>query len=153
MEYLYNLLNKDLIVPDLKSKTKEDVIIELADILVKNRLVKDKETLVQKLKEREEIETTGIGHNIAIPHARTETVSGLALTFGISREGIDFKSFDSKPAHIFFLIASNEENKNKYIHLLARISRICRKESFREKILKSETVNDIIQIFKEEETI
>ncbi len=153
MEYLYNLLNKDLIVPDLKSKTKEDVIIELADILVKNRLVKDKETLVQKLKEREEIETTGIGHNIAIPHARTETVSGLALAFGISREGIDFKSFDSKPAHIFFLIASNEENKNKYIHLLARISRICRKESFREKILKSETVNDIIQIFKEEETI
>lgn len=153
MEYLYNLLNKNLIVPDLKSKTKEDVIVELADILVKNKLVKDKETLVQKLKEREEIETTGIGHNIAIPHARTETVSGLALAFGISREGIDFKSFDSKPAHIFFLIASNEENKNKYIQLLARISRICRKESFREKILKSETVNDIIQIFKEEETI
>jgi PTS system fructose-specific IIA component/PTS system nitrogen regulatory IIA component len=153
MEFLHNLLNEKLIKPDLKSKTKDDVLVELAQILVDNNLVEDKNLLVEKLKEREAIETTGIGHNIAIPHARTETVSGLALAFGISRDGIDFKSFDSKPVHIFFLIASNEENKNKYIQLLARISRICRKESFREKILKAETAKDIIRIFKEEETV
>ena len=151
MEFLYELLNESLVKSDLKSASKSEVIDELAEILVSNEIIKDKISLMDKLVEREKIETTGVGHGIAIPHARTETVNGLALCFGVSREGIDYDALDGKPVHIFFLIVSNEENKNRYIQLLARISRICRKDSFREKIMNSETEKDIISIFREEE--
>ncbi|HAV92215.1 TPA: PTS sugar transporter subunit IIA [candidate division WOR-3 bacterium] len=151
MEFLYELLNESLVRSDLKSASKSDVIDELAEILVSNEIIKDKVSLMDKLVEREKIETTGVGHGIAIPHARTETVNGLALCFGVSREGIDYDALDGKPVNIFFLIVSNEENKNRYIQLLARISRICRKDSFREKIMNSETEKEIISIFREEE--
>ncbi|PIP14101.1 MAG: PTS sugar transporter subunit IIA [bacterium (Candidatus Stahlbacteria) CG23_combo_of_CG06-09_8_20_14_all_34_7] len=151
MEFLYELLTESLVRSDLKSASKDDVLNELATILVSNGTIKDKQTLMDKLIEREKIETTGVGHAIAIPHARTESVSGLALCFGISREGIDYDALDGRPVNIFFLIVSNEENKNRYIQLLARISRICRKDSFREKILNSESEKEILAIFKEEE--
>ncbi|MGE3062584.1 MAG: PTS sugar transporter subunit IIA [bacterium] len=151
MEFLYELLNESLIRSDLKSAGKDEVLNELAEILVSNKIITDKTALMDKLIEREKIETTGVGHAIAIPHARTEAINGLALCFGISREGIDYDALDGKPVNIFFLIVSNEENKNRYIQLLAKISRICRKDSFREKVLNSESEKEILEIFKEEE--
>jgi len=151
MEFLYQLLNESLIIPDLKASGKSEVLNELAGVLLSNDIVSEKTALMDKLTEREKIETTGVGHGIAIPHARTEAVSGLALCFGVSREGIDYDALDGKPVNIFFLIVSNEENKNRYIQLLARISRICRKESFREKILNSDSASEILEIFREEE--
>lgn len=151
MEFLYELLNEELINPSIKSKSKNDVLEELSDMLINNGIIRDKDQLLEKLKEREKLETTGVGHEIAIPHARTESVDGLALCFAISKEGIDFDSLDGKPVNIFFLIVSNEENKNRYIQLLARISRICRKDTFREKVLTAQTSKEILAIFKEEE--
>ncbi len=147
------MLNENLIDAEVKSITKNDVLNEMADILVKNNFIKDRTQLINKLIERESIETTGIGHSVAIPHARTESVDGLAMAFGLSKSGIDFKSLDGKPVNIIFLIASNEENKNNYIKLLARISRICRKDSFRNKIINAANAKEIIQIFEEEECI
>ena len=153
MIFLNELLNKNLINANLKSNNKNDVLNELANILIENNYVKDKNQLIEKLMEREDIETTGIGYGVAIPHARTESVNGIALCFGISKEGVDFKALDNKPVHIFFLIASNKETKNTYIKLLARISRICRKESFRNDILKAKNEEEILEIFKREESL
>ncbi len=153
MLFIHKMLNENLIDAEVKSITKNDVLNEMADILVKNSFIKDRTQLINKLIERESIETTGIGHSVAIPHARTESVDGLAMAFGLSKSGIDFKSLDGKPVNIIFLIASNEENKNNYIKLLARISRICRKESFRNKIINASGAKEIIQIFEEEECI
>ncbi|MCK4523323.1 PTS sugar transporter subunit IIA [candidate division WOR-3 bacterium] len=153
MLFIHKMLNENLIDAEVKSITKNDVLNEMADILVKNNFIKDRTQLINKLIERESIETTGIGHSVAIPHARTESVDGLAMAFGLSKSGIDFKSLDGKPVNIIFLIASNEENKNNYIKLLARISRICRKDSFRNKIINAANAKEIVQIFEEEECI
>ncbi len=153
MLFIHKMLNEDLIDAEIKSVNKNDVLNEMADILVKNNFIKDRSQLISKLIERESIETTGIGHSVAIPHARTESVDGLAMAFGLSKSGIDFKSLDDQPVNIIFLIASNEENKNNYIKLLARISRICRKDSFRNKIINASNAKEIIQIFEEEECI
>ncbi len=153
MIFIHEILNEKLINPDLKSQTKEEVLNELSEILIKNNFVKDKNQLIEKLKERESIETTGIGYSVAIPHARTESVDGIALCFGVSKKGVDFQALDNKPVHIFFLIVSNEENKNVYIKLLARISRICRKESFRKSVINANTPEEILEIFKREESI
>ncbi len=153
MLFIHKMLNENLIDAEVKSITKNDVLNEMADMLVKNNFIKDRTQLINKLIERESIETTGIGHSVAIPHARTESVDGLAMAFGLSKSGIDFKSLDGKPVNIIFLIASNEENKNNYIKLLARISRICRKDSFRNKIINAANAKEIVQIFEEEECI
>ncbi len=153
MLFIHNILNENLIDVKPISDSKEAILNEMSDILVKNSFIKDKKQLINKLLERESIETTGIGHGVAIPHARTESVDGLAMCFAISDKGIDFHSLDNKPVNIIFLIASNEENKNNYIKLLARISRICRKESFREKIIKASSSEDVLAIFKAEECI
>lgn len=150
---IFERLDKDLINPSLTSKDKCAVLKEMASMLIDKGLISDSELLIEKLMEREEIETTGVGHSVAIPHARTECIDGIAICFGIAKHGIDYDSLDGKPAQIFFLIASDEENKNTYIKLLARISWLCRKESFRKRVLDASTAQDILKIFREEESV
>src|SRR5207245_2461270 len=67
---------------------------------------KAEQTLVKMLKRRETLGSTGIGHNIAIPHCRALAVNRLRVAFGRKLEGVDFNAIDGKPVNYFFLIVA-----------------------------------------------
>jgi mannitol/fructose-specific phosphotransferase system IIA component (Ntr-type) len=127
-------IREEGIVLDLKAQEKVAVIRELVSVL-----------------KRENLESTGIGLGVAIPHARTTAARELLLTFGRSAKGVDFDSLDGKPSHLIFLIAAPEENKSQYIMALARLSKILRKEEMRMRLSKATTSKEVIDILKEAE--
>ncbi|MDP2960866.1 MAG: PTS sugar transporter subunit IIA, partial [candidate division Zixibacteria bacterium] len=100
---------EDLIVFDLKGKTKNEVIEELVNLTSKSKLVKDKEEVLKAVLEREKLVTTGVGYGVAFPHAKTKAVKGIVIAFGRSKAGIDFEAMDKKPAYLFFLIVAPED--------------------------------------------
>jgi len=71
---------------------------------------------------------------------------------GIHPQGIEFESIDKKPAHIIFLLVGPEDQPGTHIKLLSRISRIISKDDVRERILQSQTPEDVFNIIKEEES-
>jgi mannitol/fructose-specific phosphotransferase system IIA component (Ntr-type) len=103
------------------------------------------------LAKRENLESTGIGDGIAIPHARTDAVQDLILAFARSPQGIDFSSIDGKPSHIIFLIASPEGKKSEYIMALAKLSRLLRKHPVRELLRDAKNPKEIMDIIKKNE--
>jgi len=111
-----------------------------------------REPILHKIREREELESTGVVEGIAIPHARTEAVKDLLVVIGVVKEGLDFKSLDGKPVHIVFLIVAPEEAKNKYIQVLARISRMCRQEDFRKTLLGAASPSEVISVLEKFDT-
>ena len=80
------LLGKNTIILDLKSKTKTEVIDELVDKLYNAGKLNDKEEYKKAILKRESEFSTGIGDGIAIPHAKTTAVKTPALAFGLSQE-------------------------------------------------------------------
>jgi fructose-specific phosphotransferase system IIA component len=144
-------IREEAIVLDLKAQEKVAVIIELVSIMVDLGLIDDKERFLADILKRENLESTGIGLGVAIPHARTTAASELFLTFGRSAKGVDFNSLDGKPSHLIFLIAAPEENKSQYIMALARLSKILRKEEMRTRLSKAATPAEVIDILKEAE--
>ena len=70
-------LKEDRIVLNLQALKKEDVIKELARLLQEAEEVTDFDLFLKDIFERETLNTTGIGNHLAIPHARTDDVSGL----------------------------------------------------------------------------
>ncbi len=104
---------------------------------------------MDRIREREELESTGVVEGIALPHARTEAVKDLLLVIAVVKEGLDFKALDGKPVYIVFLIVAPEEAKKKYINVLARISRMCRQEEFRKALREAESPSSILKIIKE----
>jgi PTS system fructose-specific IIA component/PTS system nitrogen regulatory IIA component len=151
MERISELLTPDLINLNLTSKNKEGVLAEVAEMVHKAGKVSDKDTFLGALMKRENLESTGIGKGLAIPHARTDTVDGVVMAFARSKEGIDFQSLDQKPAYLVFLIASPEREKSAYIKALARISRLMRKDTFRQQLMKANTPQEVVQLIARNE--
>jgi fructose-specific phosphotransferase system IIA component len=151
MERISELLTPDLINLDLTSSKKEGVLAEVAEMVYKAGKVSDKDVFLAAIMKRENLESTGIGKGLAIPHARTDTVDGVVMAFARSEEGVDFQSLDQKPAHLVFLIASPEREKSAYIKALARISRLMRKDTFRQQLMEASTAQEVIQLIARNE--
>ncbi|NOQ86922.1 MAG: hypothetical protein GQ554_08595, partial [Deltaproteobacteria bacterium] len=89
-----NYIQKDLVNLNLLSKKKEDAIREIAQLMQNTREVVDFESFLEDVFERERLGTTGIGDEIAIPHARTDAVNQLIIAIGRSTNGVEFESLD-----------------------------------------------------------
>lgn len=151
MQKVSELLKENLIFLNLKIKDKTKVIEQLAKAICEEENIEDSAAFLNAIMEREKLESTGIGLNVAIPHCRTDAVKKIVMAFGRSISGIDFKSLNGKPTHLIFLIAAPESEKDAYIKVLARISRLLRKDEFRNALMEAMTRGEIIHLFAEEE--
>jgi fructose-specific phosphotransferase system IIA component len=132
---IQDLLDRDLILMDLRAADKAGVIRELAGLLARNNRVQDPDALAQAVLDRESQGSTGIGEGIAIPHAKSQAIDDIVVAFGRSTSGVDFQSLDGKPAYLFFLLVTPEDRPGEHLKLLARISRIMRNAALREQLL------------------
>lgn len=144
-------LDKKAIEVKLKSRTKEEVLEELVSLLGKTNQVTDKKEFLRVIREREELGSTGIGYNIAIPHARSSAIKSLVGAFGISKEGIDFDALDKEPVHLFFLLGAPQKASGDYLKALAIVSRFLRRKRARQGLMKAETPEDVEKIIEKEE--
>jgi len=147
---ILDVLHKDAILNNLKSLDKKGVIEELVTSVAHIAGV-DHEDLVRVLMERERLGSTGIGGGIGIPHGKLKFLKTLVLGFGLSRKGVDFESIDGRPVHIFFLLITPENSTGIHLKLLAQISRILKKDPFKEKLLNAADSDEIISIIQEED--
>jgi fructose-specific phosphotransferase system IIA component len=141
-------LKPEAIIMEIKAKEKIAAINEIVAYMVESKMVSDRKEFIKALAKRENLESTGIGNGIAIPHARTNAVGDLVLAFARSPQGIDFSSIDGKPSHIIFLIASPENQKSEYIMALAKLSRLLRKHPVREMLRNAKDPEEILEIVR-----
>ncbi len=140
------VLKKDFILEQLESETKPDVLHELADIILGERADYNPKGTVDILLEREKLGSTGIGDGIAIPHGKLNIIDALAVSFGRSREGIDFNAMDGKPVHLFFLLLAPENAAGQHLKMLAKLSRMLKDSTFRKNLLEATSKEDLYRI-------
>lgn len=146
-----SFLDKRAIKPRLESRTKKEVLRELTDLLEKTGQITDQEEFLRVIQEREELGSTGIGYNIAIPHARSSGIKSLVGAFGISKGGIDFDALDKEPVNLFFVLAAPKNAAGDYLKALATISRLLRRKKSRQALMEARTVEEIEEIIEVEE--
>ncbi|MFL1906597.1 fructose-specific PTS transporter subunit EIIC [Plesiomonas shigelloides] len=129
-----HLIQPEVICLDLTAKTKEDVLIELVDLLDAAGKLIDKQQFLNDIWLREEIGNTGFEEGIAIPHAKSCAVAMPAVVIGLSRQGIDYGAEDGKLSHVFFMLASPEGGDHHHIEVLAQISSKLIEEGFVERL-------------------
>jgi nitrogen PTS system EIIA component len=145
---ILEVLPKEAIISDMKSKVKNEVIEELVASISKITGINRAE-LIRVLLERERLGSTGIGGGIGIPHGKLKNLESLIMGFGLSRKGVDFESIDGRPAHLFFILLTPENSTGLHLKLLARISRLLKNESFKKKLMKATDSNQIHSIIGE----
>ncbi|MCM8780929.1 MAG: PTS sugar transporter subunit IIA, partial [Candidatus Omnitrophica bacterium] len=107
--------------------------------------------LIEAIMAREALGSTAIGQGVAIPHAKSDCVSKLVATFGLSKKGIDFDSLDGEPVYIFFLLIAPQDSAGPHLKALARISRLLKDKYFRDSLRTCTDVESIIKIITQED--
>ncbi|HHT9158955.1 MAG TPA: PTS sugar transporter subunit IIA [Candidatus Brocadiaceae bacterium] len=148
---LSDVLTAERIIINLNGKDKYDVLERMVKVAKTSEKVTNENDLLKKVIEREQIKSTGIGGGIGIPHAQTSGVTDIIACLGVTEQGIEFNAIDGKPVHLVFLIATKERTNSTYLGLLSRIARLFIDEPFKQRVIKSVSPSEIMNLITEKE--
>lgn len=151
-----HVLLTDLVTPGrikipLVGTTKDELLRELVELVDAEAAGADVEHLLRAVRERESVLSTGIGNGIAIPHGKSPEVDRLLLAAGVAREGVDFEALDGRPVTLFFLLIGPESAAGEHVKALSRLSRMLRRDSFRNRLTAASSPAEFYEILSEAE--
>lgn len=146
-----DFISKKAIVPSLEATDKEGAIKEMTKALLDAGEIAESEYdgIVEKIMEREQLGSTGIGRGVAVPHTKHPSVEKLCGAVAVSRGGVEFESLDGDPVHLLFLLVSPLDRPGDHLRALENVSRQLRDDSFCRFLKQSTTNEDIWQLLEE----
>ncbi|HSV99680.1 MAG TPA: PTS sugar transporter subunit IIA [Sedimentisphaerales bacterium] len=149
---LTQILQPTCVKVPLDGKDKYAVITELVTLLDENKLIQNRQMVLDTVFTREQTRSTGIGSGIAIPHGKCGAVKELVMALGVADSSIDFDSVDGKPVSIVILLVSPQDQTGPHIQALARISRLMLDEDFKAALEKASSSEAAYKLMSERET-
>ena len=144
----YEVIGKNTIDLGMEVNTKEEAIRHLADLLLKDQRIIDKEVLLEDIFERENIETTNMGMGVAIPHGKSSTVMKNSIAIGRLSEPISWDSKeDSNPISAIFLLAVGDDAQRDKAHLelISKVATLLVNKNFLTQLFKTDSKADLIK--------
>ncbi|MBU2266099.1 MAG: cation:proton antiporter [Candidatus Omnitrophica bacterium] len=133
---------------NLKGATKQEIIEELADLLIRSgQLKSDKRSqALQDLFQREASTSTGMQDGIALPHAKTSAVDQVIAVIGLKKSGVDFQALDSKPSTIFIMTLTPKEHPQPYLQFMSEITKFLMNVDTRQKMTQARNNKELYEI-------
>lgn len=150
---LEQILKPEFINADLSAKSRDEALAEMVETVIRSGVEMNNSSIVDILKQREQLGSTGIGEGVAIPHGKTAAVNRIIVAFGRSTEGISYDALDGKPVHLLFLLLAPENSAGQHLKILAKISRMLKEADFRQKLLDASSQMDLHSIILAQENI
>jgi PTS system nitrogen regulatory IIA component len=119
----------------VESANKYEAIEEVIEHCSIFSSIADRPSFTRHVIARERLQTTGIGHGVAIAHGKVKGIDHVHIALGISYEGLEYESPDSLPVHFLFVIASSTALQMEYLASLSAILRAVRSDRIRSLLL------------------
>ena len=142
-EDLAGLLRRGAWIPHLKARTAKDAIEELTASLG-SQLGKLEERACRAVLDREATASTGLGDEVAVPHAVIQGLQRPALALGFAPGGIDFNAPDERPARIAFLLLMPPRAHDQEVRILAQIARAVIEAPMRARLLEAASLAEVL---------
>jgi PTS system nitrogen regulatory IIA component len=149
---------------DLSSILKPQAVRVIGQLSSKKRLLQDISELVaaayglcastafDALQERESLGPTGVGHGVALPHARMEGLDRVSGAFVRLEKPLDFDSVDRKPVDLVFALFAPADSGVDHLKALALVSRTLRDPATCAKLRANEDPQTLYAILTETRT-
>ncbi len=151
--FITQYLSIESIIEDMEASSKDEVLKILARhasmVLSKENqaeLQVDEQEVLEVLREREQLGTTGIGDGVAIPHGKIKGIERLFVLFARSRRGVPFDALDKKDVFTIFLLLAPEATSTSYLKILARISRLLKEKAVYEDLLNAKDASELMEV-------
>ncbi len=145
-----DLLKKQGISLGVAASGKSDVIDKLIALHDKCGNLSDVAAYKEGILKREEMGTTAIGMEVAIPHAKSEAVKAPALTAITVPDGVDYDAPDGAPCKLIFMIAATTDG-DVHLEVLARLMQMLMHEDFTAKLKAAKTADEFLKAIDDQE--
>lgn len=136
---------------DLEPGPVREVLAQVVAPLVEAGEVDDPGELVDRLVRRENLQSTGIGSGMAVPHCLWEELPAPRVLVGVCPDGTDFHALDDRPVQLLFLLLSPRDAVRRHVRLLARIARLTRRPGLLERIRSAGEPGEVVRALQSEE--
>lgn len=136
------LLDRQAISLRASATDKRKVLALIAEIAARNFHL-DAGDVLDALLEREAADSTGVGHGVAVPHARLDGLERMRGVFVRIEHPVDFESVDGQPVDLFFALFAPQNAGAEHLRALARVSRLLRHAGLREQLRKAQTADAV----------
>ncbi len=121
---LFRAIHKGNVYHDIPGSSKEEIIKTVTNEIASS-LHLDGEVMSDLLLEREALQSTALGHGLAVPHARDFLLTPYhqdIVSIAFPKEPIDYNALDGQPIHtLIFLFASSDK---RHLHLLSKVAHL-----------------------------
>ena len=148
---LSELLTRERVRVPLQGASKEALLEELVGVLRDAGALADAEAVLGAVRERERVLSTGVGSGVAIPHGKSESAPALAMAAGVTGAPVDFDALDGEPVRLLFLLVGPDAAAGQHVKALGRISRLVRRDGFRERLLAAASADEFMEVLAEAE--
>lgn len=132
---LPSLIRPELVLPGLEVRDRSGALKAVSAWLAEKEWVPDAGTVFEKLTEREELGTTAVGHEVAIPHCKLKGIPGVLLAVVTVPGGVDFAAVDGRPVRLLFVVISPDGAPTAHLQCLAAISGWIRESGSLERVV------------------
>ena len=139
---LGNLLDLRAISPRVGGSSKRQVLSVIADIAGRS-FGPPSEQVLDALLEREAAGSTGVGHGVAVPHARLDGIERMRAVFVRLEHPVPFEAVDDQPVDLLFALFAPKGASSEHLRALARVSRLLRQPEIREQLRQAKTAEAI----------
>jgi mannitol/fructose-specific phosphotransferase system IIA component (Ntr-type) len=148
---LADILDARRVKVPLSSRTKEDVLRELVELAAGEHGPTVVDAVLNAVRQREQLLSTGIGSGVAIPHGTAPQIDQLIMAAGITGAPIDFDALDGKPVELFFLLVGPESAAGAHVKALSRISRLLRRDALRRELRAAPSPDAFLDVVRASE--
>ena len=141
--HVIDLLSPSTVRVGLPGVDKRNVIDAMIELVADNPSVKDIDEVRQAVVKREAEMSTGVGRGLALPHGKTDAVSGNVAALALTENPVEFEAIDGRPVRLVFLLVGTPDSKAEHIKILSRISRLMNRDDVRERMLAARTDREL----------
>lgn len=147
---LVQLLSPSQILLDLQAVEPWPAIVELVDVLVAAGKLpaEGRDEVLEALKTREALVSTGIGSGVAIPHAFSERIDQVVAVVGRSTGGIDFEALDGLLVTFVILFIVPQKKYQMHLHTLSAIAKMFTNIEIRRRLAAANSPADVLAILE-----
>jgi len=134
---------------DCKAGSKKRVLERVGELLATAAPDLSSEEIFEQLLERERLGSTGLGHGVALPHARLKGIEQACGVLVRLASGVDYDAIDGQPVDLLFGLLVPHDATQEHLQLLAKLASLFSKESFRDQLRKAKDCDTVLTLIQQ----
>lgn len=139
---LGELLDPGAITLKVHASSKRQALSIVAEIAARTLDMPAAE-IAAKLMARERLGSTGVGHGVAVPHARLKDLERMHGVFVRLEAPVDFGAVDEQPVDLIFALLAPADHPAEHLRALAKVSRALRQADLREHLRQAHSADAV----------